>query len=529
MIKRSASGLSNADRSAIDRRSKLRDLLLLRIQEKYLHRHNTQLSGNEVAFAQHLVEDLVFSKTSAPTEKDLNAIMSQLNAPDHPVEASSRKPKSSTARNSASPSLPKISNSENKSNGNGNGNANANANGNNHHQSSNNHGGSSMVSRTMADYVEADAALRGYGTGGSNGPESVTSSVLRRQKDAWACILEKDVEHYKQEQAKSAQKKHEQKIQIRSALDRQLQEKVAKEDVSKKFEAMYAVIEQEQVSDWRNVEERKKLVQKQKDLEVKKMLDVQLELVQNKRLTEIEQRRKEEESELARIKEDLKREAERDKRKKEEKKVEFIKAMEFNVKVLAEREQVAKQEAEYELRLQREYAARLEAQEKARTAAFEKTFARQQRNMQLNAAVQANVLSKAKEDEDRAERQQREMHEKQDRLEAERRARRQAEKDRIRESLQSQVMLREQQKEQEKQDEKRFGQQLRKIGLEEEERRRQAIERKRLQQEKNKNEFARQLEEAKRLKKEFTMTETEKKINKKLLEGVALDDSLEYE
>jgi hypothetical protein len=491
----------NAD---IDRKFKLRDLLVLRIQDKFRHRFNAAMAGDQVAWVSQAVEELVFTKSSAPAEADLNRILAAIpGAPER--KTSTPAPRISTSAMS------------NQSFAASNRNDNSTANFEQQQQ---------QQQRSMHEYVEDDARAHGYSRtlGGADSPVSVTSSTMRRNKDAWAAILEKDVEKYREEQRLMAQRREEAKRKAKQALDVQVSEKTHKVEDAKHYDEMYVEIEKKQVDDWRKTEEDKIRRQKERDLEVKKMLDEQLQAVQSKRVTEKDRQRRAEEIELVRIQEQLQREAEAERRKKEVKKEEFKRAMEFNVRVQEEKGKRAQEEAEYELRLQKEYASRLEAQERARTEAFEKTYARQQRNMALNMAVQDNIAAKAREDEMRAERQQREIFERQDRIEAERRAKRMSEKESMKQMLAKQLEMQERAKQLEQDEERRMGEQLRRIGLEEEERKRQVAEARKRQMQKNKTEYGKQLEEARRLKKEFTMTETEKRINKKLLEGVEVDE-----
>lgn len=463
-----------------DRRNKLIELLILRVQEKFMKKGYPRLTANQFAFVQGTIDDLVSSKHSAPTELDLAKVVAAI-----PNDGQTKKePLGLSQAGDQRLAAPQLA---------------------------------------LHNNNNADAAKGMQQQNFPPGPGSVastgaTASGGKKAKDPWAAITEKDLSRYQDEQRKMQERVLNNKKFLRDELDRQVAEKQTRQQESKRGDFRYAEFEKQQVVEWKKVEDAKKEEAKRKDEEIKRILDEQLRLVQQKRLAEKERERQDAENELRRIHADISLEHSKEARKRVQKKEEFAKFIEYNAKIQDLKAQQKMAESDLEKKMQAEYTARLEAQERARQETYAKTYERQKRFMALNATtVQGAAAARQQADEERASRQQQEMYQRMDAVEADRRQRRMREKQQMLETLELQKKIKHQQKSQEKEEDLEMGQKLRQIGLAEEQKKQSEMLRKKELQKKNFEELRRQVDLVHRMRIEDAMTETEKKLNRQLL------------
>jgi len=245
-------------------------------------------------------------------------------------------------------------------------------------------------------------------TGGSNRNASSApgSSKVRQQLsqkvDLWAQLVHEDVLAYDKEQmalrAEQRKRMHDQ----RGALDAQINSMNAKKESQVEQEKLFATQQQKQLEQWMQDTKTAEAAKKEQLELEKRIRDEQMQSTADRKSKESDVRRREDEAVLKKIQLDTQHDLQLQSKKREDAKAEMKKFSEFNALQKQVKLQKQLEEVEVDKKHQQLYLQKLEKQEQEREEALRKLYERQTKHTVMATKMTAGMNERSKQDELRA-------------------------------------------------------------------------------------------------------------------------------
>jgi len=225
---------------------------------------------------------------------------------------------------------------------------------------------------------------------------------LSQKVDLWAQLVHEDVLAYDKEQMALRAERRKRMHDQRGALDAQINSMNAKKDSQIEQEKLFAVQQQTQLEQWMQ-DTKKAEAAKKEQLELEKRIrDEQMQSTADRKSKESDVRRREDEAVLKKIQLDTQHDLQLQAKKREDAKAEMKKFSEFNALQKQVKLQKQLEEVEVDKKHQQLYLQKLEKQEHEREEALRKLYERQTKHTVMATKMTAGMNERSKQDELRA-------------------------------------------------------------------------------------------------------------------------------
>eukprot|EP00760_Papus_ankaliazontas_P010888 PhM_4_TR1455/c0_g1_i1/m.8870 len=302
------------------------------------------------------------------------------------------------------------------------------------------HGGHSKSKKGASSALSAVSQQQGKpDAAGETGQSSKFRSKLTDKVDLWAQIVQDDVVQFDKEQMQHRSEVRQRMGNQREHLDSQIQQIKVNKHKALEQEKVFAEQQKKQLDTWnKDVEKAEQARREQLEME-KRIRDEQMKALAERKHREAEQRRREDEQVLAKIKQDMQREQELQMKRKEQAAVEMKKFAEFNAQQKQEKVRRQLEEIEVDKKHQALFLQKLEKQEWEREEALRKLYERQTKQIVLATKMSEGMNERSREDEIRAAKEQERISQREAELDKKRQEKTQAEKRKLQHYLALQV------------------------------------------------------------------------------------------